>query len=256
MKNFLLGSRTLAAGFGMIMRSPKLLVLGALPALISTALLLSALGTLLYFSGDLVTWMTPFAAGWSEFFRQGLRVVLGVALVGGAALLGSVSFIAVTLLIGGPFYEHIAGKTEQQLGLETGGDGSGWVREFGRGVRDSVRLVLITLVGAVVLFFLGFVPILGQTVIPVLAVLFGAWVVSLEMVGLVFQRRGMSLGDRHRTLRDNRACTVGFGLPTYLLCLVPVAQLVVIPSAVVGGTMLAHRFLAPASAEAEAPTHG
>ena len=36
---------------------------------------------------------------------------------------------------------------------------------------------------------------------------------------------------------------VGFGLPAYLLCLVPVLQLLVIPAAVVGGTLLAHRVL-------------
>ncbi|GAA2772583.1 EI24 domain-containing protein [Saccharopolyspora taberi] len=245
MNTFAAGVRTLGAGFGMILRSPRLLLLGALPALISAALLLGALGTLIYFSGDLVGWLTPFAEAWAEPWRSGLRVVLGVGLVGAAALLGSLSFIALTLLIGGPFYEHIAEKTEERLGLDTSGDGAGFARQLGRGIRDSLKLVLIALVGAVVLFALGFVPVVGQIAAPVLGALFGAWVVTMEMVGLVFQRRGLSLTDRRRTLRRHRATVFGFGLPTYFLCLVPVLQLVVIPSAVVGGTMLAHRFLGP-----------
>lgn len=247
MSTFLAGARALGTGFGMLLRAPKLLLLGALPALLSAIVLLAGWGALLYYSGDLVTAMTPFADGWADMWRQALRALLAVVLLGAAALLGSVSFIALTLLIGGPFYEHIAEQAEERLGLDTSDDGAGLVRSTARGIRDSVRLVLITAVGAVGLFALGFVPFVGQIAAPVLGALFGAWMISLEMVGLVFQRRGMTLGDRHRALRRNRARVFGFGLPTYLLCLVPVAQLVVVPSAVVGGTVLAHRVLDPAA---------
>lgn len=243
MTKFATGARTLGTGFGIILRSPKLLLLGAVPALISTVLLLAALGTLVYFSGDLVSWMTPFADDWSGFWRDGLRIVVGVALVGGAALVGSLSFIALTLLIGGPFYEHIAEITEQRLGLADSGDGAGWFRLLVRGLGDALTLVLIALVGGLALLVLGFVPVAGQILAPILGALFGAWIISLEMVGLVFQRRGWSMAQRHRVLRGERATVFGFGLPTYLLCMVPVVQLVVIPAAVVGGTLLAHRLL-------------
>ncbi|GAA4618822.1 EI24 domain-containing protein [Saccharopolyspora hordei] len=246
MSSFLTGARALGTGFGVLVRRPKLLLLGALPALISAVLLLGSLGTLIYFSSDLVTWMTPFADGWGDLGRRALRILLGVALVGAAALLASVSFIAVTLLVGGPFYEHIAEEVEDELGLDTSDDGAGVLTQVGRGVRDSVKLVLIALVGAVVLFAVGFVPVVGQVAGVVLGALFGAWLVTLEMVGLVFARRGLGLADRRAALRRHRAATYGFGLPTYLLCLVPVLQLVVIPSAVVGGALLAHQVLGTA----------
>ncbi|GAB3297191.1 EI24 domain-containing protein [Parasphingorhabdus pacifica] len=247
MTTFLAGTRTLGAGFGMLLRAPKLLLLGAVPALISTLVLLAGWGALLYYSGDLVMAVTPFAGDWSAMWRQLLRIMVGVVLVGAGLLLGAVSFIALTLLIGGPFYEHIAERTEERLGLDTSDDGAGWARSAARGIRDSIQLVLIVVVGALLLFALGFVPVLGQIAAPVLGVLFGAWMISLEMVGVVFQRRGMTLGERHRALRRDRARALGFGIPTYLLCLVPVAQLVVVPSAVVGGTILAHRVLDPAA---------
>lgn len=249
MSSFFAGFRTLGTGFGIILRSPKLLLLGALPALISAVLLLGGLGTLIYFSPDLVTWMTPFADGWGDAARQALRILVGVALVAAAGLLASVSFIAVTLLIGGPFYEHIAEQAEQKLGLDTSDDGAGFARQLGRGLRDSLKLVGVALIGAIVLFAIGFIPVVGQIAALVLGALFGAWLVTLEMVGLVFQRRGLGFGDRRRALRKHKAVVFGFGLPTYLLCLIPVAQLVVIPSAVVGGTLLAHRVLGPVPRE-------
>jgi CysZ protein len=243
-RNFIAGTRALVTGFGLIVRTPKLLLLGALPALISTVLQLAALGALLYFSGDLVSWMTPFAHSWPHFWRGALRVVLGIALVGGAALLCAVSFIALTLLIGGPFYERIAEEAEQRLGLDTRDDGAPWWRSLGRGLRDLLALTVMALVGTLVLFVLGFVPLVGPIVAPIGTALLGAWLLSLEMIGLVFQRRGLRFGDRRRTLRRHRATALGFGLPTYLLCLVPVAPLIVIPSAVVGGTLMAHQMLA------------
>lgn len=243
MRNFISGARMLGTGFGIILRSRKLLLLGALPALLSTLLLLGALGVLVYFAGDIAGWVTPFADGWASGWRAGLRVTVGVLVVGTGALLSSVAFIALTLLIGGPIYEYIAEQAEQHLGLDTSDDGAGVTRQLGRGVRDSIKLLLLALAGSLVLLVIGIIPFAGQVAAPVLGVCFGAWVITLEMVGLVFQRRGRSLAQRRRALRGHRATTLGFGLPTYLLCLIPVAQLVVVPSAVVGGTLLAHHVI-------------
>lgn len=254
MKNFLAGARFLGSGFGMILRSPKLLALGAVPALLSAVLLLAALGTLLYFSWDITGWLTPFADGWAPGWRIALQVTLVVLLVGAAGLLGSVAFIAITLLIGAPIYEYIAEQAEQRLGIDTSGDGAGAARQLGRGLRDSVKLVLIAAGGSLLLLAIGFIPIVGQVAAPVLGVLFGAWLVAMEMVGLVFQRSGGKLHDRSRMLRQQRGTALGFGMPTYLLCLIPVAQLVVIPSAVVGGTLLAHQLTARAGSGARQET--
>lgn len=251
LSEFTAGARTLGTGFGIILRSRRLLLLGAFPAVLSTVLLLGCLGVLIYFSGDLADWMTPFADNWARYWRQAFRLVLAIALVVAASFLGSLSFVALTLLVGGPFYEHIAEATEERLGLDSTDDGAGRMRQTGRGLRDTVTLMLLTLAGSVVLLCLGFVPVAGQLAVPVLAALFGAWIISVEMAGLVFQRGGLRLRDRHRVLRRNRTRVLGFGLPTYFLCLVPVAQLVVIPSAVVGGTLLAHRLLGPTEPGAE-----
>ncbi|SDK09473.1 CysZ protein [Actinopolyspora mzabensis] len=236
------GARDLGTGFTSIVRSPRMLLLGGVPPLLSSLLLLAGIVVLAFYSGDLAEWLTPFADGWSEWWRRSFRGLLALALLAGAVLLGSVSFIALTLLLGGPFYDHLAERTERERGLG-GGEDPGWLRLLSRGLADALRLVLIGVLGTMLLFPLGFVPVLGQTVVPVLGVLFGGWLIALELTGPVFQRLGMTVGTRHRILWRHRRTVLGFALPAYLLCLVPVAQLVVIPSAVVGGTLLAHRVL-------------
>ncbi|SDP42395.1 CysZ protein [Actinopolyspora xinjiangensis] len=237
------GFRDLGSGFTSIVRSPRMLLLGGVPALLSSLLLLTCVVVLALHSGDVASWLTPFADEWSWWWRRSLRLLLAITLVAGAVLLGSVSFIALTLLIGGPFYDHIAERTERERGLADDGDGAGGVRLLWRGLADALRLVCVGVVGAVVLFALGFVPLLGQTVVPVVGLLFGGWLIALELTGPVFQRRGTTVGGRHRILWRHRRTVLGFAVPTYLLCLIPVAQLVVVPAAVVGGTLLGHRVL-------------
>src|SRR5690606_13950867 len=57
------GIGTLLRGFGMILRRPKLFLLGALPPLLTSVLFLIALIALLARIDDLTAWMTPFADG-------------------------------------------------------------------------------------------------------------------------------------------------------------------------------------------------
>jgi CysZ protein len=93
------------------------------------------------------------------------------------------------------------------------------------------------------LFAAGFLPVVGQTVVPVVAVCVNAWLLSIELTGIPFTRRGKPLRERRAVLRGHRALTLGFAVPTYLLCLIPLAALVVMPAAMAGGTVLAHRLI-------------
>ncbi len=239
------GARMFFQGFGIMRRNPKLWLLGAIPAVIAATLVTGVIVLAAIWVGDFAAWATPFADGWSDDGRQSLRVaialVLMVALIGVAVI----TFSALTLLIGGPFYEYIAEKIEDQLGEEIPDYQASWWKMFLRGLRDSILLVSIALLLAVPLFCLGFIPLIGQTVIPALAVSVGGWILCLELVGVPFHRRGLRLGDRHRALKTRRALTLGFGVPAYLICAVPLAAIVVMPAAVAGGTLLASAVLRP-----------
>jgi CysZ protein len=242
-QDFAAGARMLGEGFGLMARHTRLWLVGMVPALVAFLLITAVIVGIGLWAGDLVAWATPFADDWSANTRDGLRFAATVVLMIGVIGVAVITFSAVTLLIGGPFYEYIAEQIEDQLGDKPPGYHASWFRMFLRGLRDSILLISISLVLTLPLFCLSFVPVIGQTVIPVLAGCVGGWILALELVGVPFHRRGLRLGDRHRALRTRPALTLGYGVPTYLLCAIPFAAIIVMPVAAAGGTLLARAVL-------------
>lgn len=242
-QDFASGVRMFGEGFALMARHKRLWLIGTVPALLAFLLITAVIVGIGAWAGDLVAWATPFADDWSANTREGLRfaatLMLMVAVIGVAVI----TFSAVTLLIGGPFYEYIAEQIEDRLGNKPSGHHASWFRMFLRGLRDSVFLVSVSVLLTLPLFCLSFVPVIGQTVIPVLAACVGGWILALELVGVPFHRRGLRLGDRHRALRTRPALVLGYGVPTYLLCAIPFAAIVVMPVAAAGGTLLARAVL-------------
>jgi CysZ protein len=244
-RDFGTGIGLLGRGLRLVLGNRGLLVRGALPVLVTSVVLFAALLGLALGIGDLITWATPFADGWSEVWRGLFRTALGVGIVIGAVALVMVLFSALTLIIGGPFYESIAEEVEdRELGGVPEAQQIGWARSAWIGLRDGVRLAGLAILFAVVLFAAGFIPVLGQTVVPVVAVFAGAWLLAVELTAIPFVRRGRSLKQRRRSLGRRRSMALGFAVPVYLLCLVPLLALLVFPAAMAGGTLLAAKITA------------
>lgn len=233
-------------GLGILLRSPRLLLIGALPAVLTMLLLLGGMVALVYWFNDLGAWLTPFADDWSEGWRTTIRIAAGVALIGLAFAVGQIAFSALTLAIGGPFYEHIAEKVEDDLGGVPNAVDLSFAQLLWMGLRDGLVLVLRSLMFTIPLFFAGFIPVVGQTVVPVLIALVTAWFLALELIAVPFYRRGMDLKQRRLVLRKRRALALGLGLPASLLCLIPLVAIIVMPVAFVGGVLVARESLAGA----------
>ncbi|MBP2338111.1 CysZ protein [Saccharothrix coeruleofusca] len=243
-RDFTAGIALFARGFGLVFGRPRLLLIGAVPAVVTTALLIGSVVALGYWVDDLAVWVTPFAELWDPPLRSAVRFLAAVSILGAYLAVGLLLFTAITLVVGGPFYEHIAETIEDtELGGVPEAERVSWWRSASVGARDAVLLVGLALLCAFPLFLAGFIPLIGQTVVPVLAVCVNASLLAVELTGIPFTRRGLPLDVRRRVLRRRRALTLGFAVPAYLLCLIPLAALVVMPAAMAGGTVLAHRLL-------------
>jgi CysZ protein len=248
-KEFFTGIGLLGRGFGMYGTNPGLIALGLIPALIAGVLLLAVLILLIVFIGDLSSAVTWFANGWSSGERSTVRFIAGVSIIGSFGLLAVVTFTSLTLAIGDPFYEKISERVEQRLDAKSGPAALPprvnlpWWKEFARGAAESVRLLTVSAMVGIPLFLAGFIPAVGQTVVPVIGAFVGGWFLSIELVGIAFARRGLKLADRRRALRSNRPLAIGFGAAVFVCFLIPLGAVLVTPAAVAGGTMLARRVM-------------
>lgn len=241
MNDFFDGVKYLGSGLKRVLTRPKRLLLGLLPAMLSLILFVILFAILLYFIGDITNAATWYADGWSEGARTSMRVLTGAAIVAVALLLSILSYTAVTLAIGDPFYEAIAESIEDELGGVPGEVETPLWKSIRRSLADSGRLILITVLLAIPLLLIGLIPVVGQFTATVLGALVGGWFLSVELTGVAFHRRGLRLADRRRMLKGHRKTALGFGIAVFLCFLIPLGAVLLMPAAVAGGTLLARR---------------
>jgi CysZ protein len=218
---------------------------GLIPGLITLVLYLGVLVVLALWGEDFVTWATPFADDWTSpwggLFRGFLTAVLFVL----ALLLSVLTFTAVTLVIGQPFYETISEKVDRDVSPDGSAPESGL--SFWRGLwisaRDSLRVLLRAALWGVLLFALGFLPVVGQTAIPVIGFFVTGFFLAEELTSVALQRRGMELRERLALLRSRKLLVWGFGTPLGLAFLVPFVAVFLMPGAVAGATLMARCLL-------------
>ncbi len=240
---FLRGIGLLGQGLRLYLQAPRVLLLGLIPVAITAALFVAAFVVLGVFLSDLAALVTWFADDWATDYRTLVRVTAAIAILGVALLLAVLTFTAVALAIGEPFYERISDLVERGCGDDVTDAETGFWRSFWSGVADSARVVALSMVIGLGLFLAGFVPVLGQTVVPVIGALVGGWFLAVELVGIPFSRRGLRVRDRWRALRVHRPRALGFGLAVFLCFLLPGGAVLMMPAAVAGGTLLARHSL-------------
>lgn len=199
---------------------------------------------------DLTAWATPFADDWSSPWLGLFRGFLTALVFALGLFLAVITFTAVTLLIGQPFYESLSEQVDRTEGGEVPESGRGLWEDLWISGRDSLRLLLRVALYGILLFALGFVPVVGQTVVPAIGFCVSGYFLTQELTSVALQRRRVDLGGQLALLRARRALALGFGVPLVLAFLVPLVAVFLMPGAVAGATLMA-RHLMGADAEAE-----
>ncbi|WP_406168571.1 EI24 domain-containing protein [Streptomyces sp. NBC_00996] len=231
MRDLGVGFSYLVQGQRWVARHGKQYGFGLVPGLI----------TLVLYGEDFVTWATPFADDWTSPWAGLFRGFLTAVLFALALLLAVLTFTAVTLLIGQPFYENLSEKVDRDVSPDGTAPESGlplW-RELWISARDSLRIVARAALWGVLLFGLGFVPFVGQTVVPVIGFFVTGFFLTEELTAVALQRRGVDLRARLSLLRSRKMLVWGFGTPLGLAFLVPFVAVFLMPGAVAGATLMA-----------------
>lgn len=239
------GASLLVRGLRFLAQRPRLFWLGAVPPLIMSvvfAVLLVLLVTRLAEIGDAIT---PFADGWSAAAGSLVQVLAALGVLGATLLVMIISFSTLTMALGAPVYDKISEAVDTELSGPLPDQGESWRSSLPRALRQSVGLIAISVAAALPLFAAQFIPVVGQTVIPVVSACFGGWMLCFELIGPSFERRGFpTLAQRRAAMQRRRWRVLGFSVPCFLLLAIPFVAVVVFPVATAGGVFLTRELLA------------
>ncbi|MGA4980343.1 EI24 domain-containing protein [Streptomyces cinereoruber] len=210
-----------------------------LPGLVTLVLYTGALIGLGYGADDLTGWATPFADDWGSLWQGLLRGFLTGLVFCFGLFLAVITFTAVTLLVGQPFYESLSEQVDRAEGGDVPESGLPLWRELWISARDSLRVLLRVAFYGILLFAAGFIPVVGQTVVPVIGFCVSGFFLAEELTAVALQRRGVEFKERLGRLRGRRMAALGFGVPLTLAFLVPFVAVLLMPGAVAGATLMA-----------------
>ncbi|HDZ56531.1 MAG TPA: sulfate transporter CysZ [Pseudomonas xinjiangensis] len=148
-------------------------------------------------------------------------------------------FSVVANLIASPFYGFLAEKiAEQERGLVSPPT---TYRDIllvvPKSVGRELRKISYYLPRLIALLVLTLIPVVNLFASPLL-LLFGVWMMAVQYVDYQADNDQVSFIDMLRWMKGRRALSLGFGLPVYFGMLIPLVNLLVMPAAVAGSTLL------------------
>ena len=240
------GARALAA-------RPRLWKWLVAPTAVALALLGVALAVVWHLVDRVIGWLTAHLPHWLASITGPL---LSAAVVVGLVLAALLMFVAVAGAIAGPFLEMLSEHLEAELtGIEPPAFSlPRFAHELAVSIGHGIRRIIVALLGIVVVFALGFIPVAG----PVIAIVASAWFAArgaaYDCYDAVLARKGLSYQQKLDYLAAHRARTLGLGAAVAALLLVPVANLIALGLGAAGATIATTSDVrVPQNAAGEAP---
>lgn len=203
------------------------------PILINTLLMVGLIWAFFANIGGLLALMLPTWLEWLSFIL--IPLIFLMILVG-----FYFAFTTLANFVAAPFNALLAEKVELQLTGEPLGDMS-----FGAMLKDVPRMLkrewqkmMYSIPRLIALFVLGFLPVVGQTIVPILTFMFGAWLIAIQYCDYPFDNHKISFQRMRNALTQYRMLNFTFGALVSLFTMLPFVNLVVMPVAVCGATAL------------------
>jgi CysZ protein len=229
---FVTGFRYGTAGLRWLLR-PGIRRYVILPILVNAAVFAAGFVWLAGYVGELQARVMAWLPDWLDWLSW---LLWPIAILAGLVLIWT-GFTVIANLIGSPFNGLLS---ERVLSLHDPAAApvvEGAWTDLMRAPLDELRKLLYFALLAIGPLIISFVP--GINVLSPLAWgLFGAWVLAVEYADYPMGNAGLRPVRQRSILRSERRLALGFGAGVLLLTVVPGLNLVAMPSAVIGATLL------------------
>ena len=228
------GLTYLTRGAGLIF-TPQLRWFVIVPLIINLVLFVVLTTFLVSQFNGAMDWLLGFLPSWLDF----LTWILWVLFAGIVLLVYGYSFSIFTNLLAAPFYGLLSEKTELLI------SGSGpepeplkkmIPRTLGRELVKLWYLVLRGVALAIAMLILSFIPGVN-IVVPIIGFVWGAWCMAIQYVDYSADNNQLAFKDTRNRLTKQRYSSLGLGGLVMLGTMIPLANIFIIPIAVVGGTV-------------------
>ena len=227
------GPQYLHRGF-QLLRLPGIRLFVLLPLLINVAIFaaLSYL-TMSRFSqwiGQLIGWL-PDWLGFLEWLLWPLAVILLLAIV-------MYFFSTIANLIAAPFNGLLAEKLEEHLcGEEVAGRETiaQALASFPRSIGRECRKLLYYAGFAILTLIASFII---SPLAPLLWFAMNAWMMAIEYCDYPMDNHRLSFSEARRRVASQRGTSFSFGALVMLGTMIPIVNLIIMPAAVCGGTLI------------------
>lgn len=207
-----------------------------IPLLINIVLLGTAFATLLNHLGGWINHWLSYLPSWLDWLSYLLWPLLAIA----ALVSFSYFFSTIANWIAAPFNGLLAEYLEAKLTGQTPPDDSfkALIKDLPRTMGREWTKLKYYLPKAIGLLILMWVPVIGQTVAPILWFLFNAWMMTIQYVDYPFDNHKVPFPTMRDALKQKRGQALSFGAVVMLLTMVPIINLFVMPIAVCGATAM------------------
>jgi len=182
---------------------------------------------------ELLDWLLPDWLDW-------LTVVLLPLFVITALVMVFFTFSLIGNLIAAPFNGLLAEAVECHITGKPIGAGGGWKKmlaDVGHSIASELRKLAYIVLRGIPVLLLFVIPGLNLAA-PVIWILFGAWMMAISFVDYPMANHGLTFPEQRRQLGQRRYLALGFGGATMFALAIPLVNLLVIPAAVAGATIL------------------
>lgn len=217
----------------LLAKHSRLRKLAALPLLVNVAVFTVGVPLAVWlmtgWAGDLV----PADGIVQGALRVLLQIVVAVAVLVGAVF----TFVIVGNIIAAPFNSRLSEAVEQQLTGRVAAS-SGIVGDALRGIITAVGRLALFLLLYPPIFAVQFIPVIGVFLHPVLAAIYGAFVLSIDFSDPTFERHYRRFRDKAGHIWRRKALYLGFGLTAVVMAIIPIVNFLLLPVCVTAAAML------------------
>lgn len=207
-----------------------------MPILLNIVLLSGLFWLFITQINTLIEYFMAYIPDWLSWL-SGVLLLLSVLMI---LILFYFIFTTLSGFIAAPFNALLAEKVEKRLTGESITEGSAvdFIRDIPRMLGREWQKLIYSLPKFIGLFLLGFIPLLGQTLVPILAFLFSAWMMAIQYCDYPFDNHKIPFRIMKNELAEKSSLSLTFGTLVTCCTFVPILNLVIIPVAVCGATAM------------------